>query len=154
MREIIAELIKEDHFLTDVECSSWEKLVDITGEPLLRKGLIEPDFLPSVKETVEKYGAYMVLMDDIAFFHGRPEAGVRELCMTLALLKKPIFLLEKRVKAAFMFAAVDNNSHQELLKELAQCMNDDEFVTLLLDGTDPDAIMNKLREVEKSNEVS
>jgi len=137
-----------------VECESWEQLVDISGEPLLKKGLIEAEFLNSVKETVEKYGSYMVLLDDIAFFHGRPESGVSEICMTLALLKTPVFLLDKRVKAAFMFAAVDNKSHQNLLKELAQCMNDDEFLTLLLDGTDSDAILKKLMEVEQNYEVS
>ncbi|MCL2033840.1 MAG: PTS sugar transporter subunit IIA [Oscillospiraceae bacterium] len=144
---MIAKLIgREGHFLTDIECSSWEELVDITGEPLIRSGSVEPEFLDSVKEAVEKYGAYMVLIDDVAFLHGRPEAGVHELAMSLALLKTPVHLLDKRVKAAFMFAAVDNTSHRGLLKELAGFMNDDEFLELLRDGKDPNAIMKKIEE--------
>ena len=149
---MLSKLIQGEHLLVNVEANTWEELVDITCEPLLRKGLVEPGFLRSVKETVEKYGAYMVLIDDIAFFHGRPESGVNELCMTLALLKKPVYLIDKRVKAAFMFAALNNDSHRDLLKILAKCMNNDSFVELLLNGAEPEAIMNKLREVE--DEVS
>ena len=145
---MISELIQADHLLVGVECASWEELVDIAGEPLVRKGLVEPEYLLSVKKAVEKYGAYMVLVDDVAFFHGRPEDGVRELAMSLALLKTPVYLLDKRVKAAFMFAAVDNDSHLDLLKELAVLMNDDGFLALLLDGNDPHAIYQKIREVE------
>lgn len=151
---MISKLIQGDHILTNVKCESWDQLVDITGEPLIKKGLIECGYLHSVKETINKYGSYMVLLDDIAFFHGRPDSGVHELCMTLALLKNPIFLLNKRIKAAFMFAAVDNKSHQNLLKELAQCMNDNEFLELLLNSNEPDAIIKKLKEVEERYEVS
>jgi PTS system ascorbate-specific IIA component len=146
---MISKLIQEGHLLVDVECDTWEELVDITSEPLLRKGLVEPEFLQSVKDAVERFGAYMVLIDDVAFFHGRPEAGVRELSMSLALLKTPVYLLGKRIKAAFMFAATDNSSHRGLLKELAGFMNDDEFLELLRDGKDPNAIMEKLKEAEK-----
>ncbi|MEG2234700.1 MAG: PTS sugar transporter subunit IIA, partial [Oscillospiraceae bacterium] len=73
---MITKLIGNDNFLPNVKCKTWEQLVDIAGKPLIDEGAVEPQFLDSIKETVERYGAYMILVDDIAFFHGRPEAGV------------------------------------------------------------------------------
>ena len=151
---MITTLINDDTFLQDVECGSWEELVDIAGEPLIRKGFVESEFLRSIKETVEKFGSYMVLVEDIAFFHGRPEAGVHQLAMSLALLKEPVYLLDKRIKAAFVFAAVDNTSHRQLLQELAWSLQDDVFLELLRNGGSKSDLINKFEEAEKKHEVS
>jgi PTS system ascorbate-specific IIA component len=151
---LISALIQEDTFIKDVECGSWEELVDIAGEPLVRKGLVEIGYLQSIKDTVKKFGSYRVLVDVIACFHGRAEAGVHELAMSLALLKTPTYLLDKRVKAAFLFAAVDNESHLGLLRELAAFLDDDEFLTLLRDGKNSNDIMRKLEEASDGHEVS
>ena len=139
---MIAELLKEGHLLTGIECNTWEELVDITGKPLIDAGLIRHEYLLAVKAGVEKYGAYMVLVDDVAFFHARPEDGANALCLSLALLAKPVHILEKRVKAAFMFAAVDNEGHMELLQELAQLLRDDESLKLLCESGDAHAVMD------------
>ncbi|MEG1061496.1 MAG: PTS sugar transporter subunit IIA [Oscillospiraceae bacterium] len=149
---MITKLIGNDNFLPNVKCKTWEQLVDIAGKPLIDEGAVEPQFLDSIKETVERYGAYMILVDDIAFFHGRPEAGVHRVAMSLAILDEPVYLLKKRVKSAFVFAAVDNDSHKNLLRELARSLQDEEFLSLLRNKGSKDEILNKLREVEK-NEV-
>ena len=131
---LLAELIREETLLWGVECGSWEELVGIDAKPLIELGLIEPRYLDSIKEAVEKHGAYMVLVDDVAFFHGRPEDGVNEYAMSLAVLKTPVYLLEKSIKAAFVFAAVDNSSHIDLLRELAELLDNEEFYELLRNG--------------------
>ena len=151
---MIAELLKEGHFLTGVECDSWEELVEITGKPLVAAGLIKPEYLSAVKAGVEKYGAYMVLVDDVAFFHARPEDGANALCLSLAMLAESVYILEKRIKAAFMFAAADSGSHVGLLKELAQLLRDDEFLRLLCESGDGRAVIEKLKGAEKEDEVS
>jgi len=147
-------LEKEGHLLRDVSCADWKELVDVIAVPLLAEDVVTPEFVASAKEAAERFRGYVVLVEDIAFFHGRPESGVREIAMTLALLKEPVYLFEKRIKAAFLFAAVDNKSHANLLKALAQIMNDDVCLELLRDGTDPEAILKKCKEVEKANEIS
>jgi len=144
---VIAALIKDGHLLTDVKCNTWEELVDIAGKPLVDAGLIQPGYLDAVKGGVEKYGAYMVLVDDVAFFHARPEDGANALCLSLAMLAKPVYILEKRVKAAFVFAAVDKVGHVGLLRELAQLLRDDEFLHILCESGDGDAVMNRLKGV-------
>ena len=155
MREIILELLdKEDHIQKDVVCDGWEELVDILAAPLIADGTVEPQYAESAKEAARQFGGYVVLIDDIAFFHGRPEEGVNELGITLALLKEPVYLFEKRIKAAFLFTAVDNISHRGVLKDLSRFMNDDECLELLRRGDDLEAIISKFKEVEGKHEVS
>jgi len=151
---ITALLEKKGHLLQDVACSGWEEVVDLLAAPLIAEGAVTEAFAASAKEGAKQFGGYVVLVEDIAFFHGRPEAGVHEIAMTLALLKEPVYLFEKRIKAAFLFAAVDTESHGELLRALAGIMNDEACLALLRDGTDPDAILKKCKEVEEEHEVS
>ena len=155
MNHIITTLLKkEGHFLRDVVCDDWEELIDIIAAPMIADGAVEPRFSESAKEAAKQFGGYVVLIEDIAFFHGRPEEGVHELALTLALLKKPVYLFEKRITAAFLLAAVDNVSHRGLLKELSWFMNDEDCLEILRKGEDPDAIMSKFMEVEEKHEVS
>jgi len=145
---ITSLLKKEGHLLRDIVCTDWENLVDLLAVPLIADGEVLPQFAESAKVAVRQFGGYVVLVDDIAFFHGRPEDGVQNLAMTLGLLKEPVYLGEKRIKAAFLFAAVDNGSHRSLLGGLAKFMNNDDCLTLLREGRDLDEIMKKFKEVE------
>lgn len=145
---MLSSLIHDETFLEDVSCASWEELVDIAGGVLVKQGSIEPRFLQSIKDTVAEFGAYMVLLDDIAFFHGRPEAGVHEVAMSLALLREPVYLNDRRIMAAFVFAAVDKDSHVQLLTELSECLMDEEFLSLLRNHGTKEQIMRTLRRNE------
>lgn len=142
---ILSELVNEKTFMRDVSCNSWEELVDIAGGVLVEQGAVKPEFLQSIKDTVAEFGAYMVLLDDIAFFHGRPEAGVNRVAMSLALLREPVYLQGRRILAAFVFAAVDKDSHIALLTELSECLQDDAFLALLRESGETEKIMEKLR---------
>lgn len=143
---MIKDLIVDETYLDDVVCSSWEELVDIGGAPLVELGYVEERYLQSIKETVREFGSYMVVVDDLVFFHGRPEAGVRQVAMSLSVLRDPVYLHEKRIKAALVFAAVDNSSHLELMRELGGFLQDEEFLTLLREHGSKEDIMRKIQE--------
>lgn len=145
---MLRDLITDATFQEDVVCRTWEELVDICGAPLLAQGSVQPQFLQSVKETILEFGSYMVLLDDIAFFHGRPEAGVNKISMSLSMLKDPVFLDTRRILAAFMFAAIDNESHLDLLGELSEYLDDEEFLYLLRNHGSKEDIFKKLSKGE------
>ena len=85
-KRMLKDLIRDETFLENVVCGDWRELVELAGGLLVRSGDIEPSYLKSIQETVDEFGAYMVLIEDIAFFHGSPDAGVRNVSMSLALL--------------------------------------------------------------------
>lgn len=142
---MIRDLVTDATYLENVVCCDWEELVDIGGGLLVKQGWVEPRFLQSIKDTIAEFGAYMVLVDDIAFFHGRPEAGVKEIGMSLVVLRDPVYLGEKRIKAAFTFAAVDKNSHLKLMRELGGYLQDESFLELLRTGAGKSAIMERIQ---------
>ena len=82
------------------------------------------------------------------FFHGRPEAGVKEISMSLSMLKEPVYLDDRRILAAFMFAAIDNESHIDLLGELGEHLDDEEFLYLLRNRGSKEDIFKKLNKEE------
>lgn len=145
---MLSDLITDATFQENVVCDTWEELVDICGAPLVEQGSVLPQFLQSVKDTVHEFGSYMVLLDDIVFFHGRPEAGVNKISMSLSMLKEPVFLDTRRILAAFMFAAVDNESHIDLLGELGEQLDDEEFLYLLRNHGSKEEIFKKLNKGE------
>lgn len=149
---MITELLTRETLLADVTCDSWEELVDIAGAPLTQSGAVTPEFLESIKETVSRYGSYMVVIDDIALFHGRPEAGVQRIALSLALLTQPVYLNEARIKAAFVLAATDNDSHIDLMRELASGLGDEGLLRLLRSNGSPDSILNALTRLEQLDE--
>lgn len=146
---MICDLITDQTFLEDVVCESWEELVEIAGGLLVKQGSVEPRFIQSIKDAVAEFGSYMVLVEDIAFFHGRPEAGVKETSMSLTLLRQPVYLAEKRIKAAITFAAVDKSGHLELMRELGGYLQDEGFMELLRNHGGKAAIMERLRKGAK-----
>lgn len=143
---MIRDLIVDETYLDDVVCQSWEELVEIGGAPLVKQNYVEERYLQSIKETVQEFGSYMVVVDDLIFFHGRPEAGVHQVAMSLSMLRDPVYLLNKRIKAALVFAAVDNSSHLELMRELGGFLQDEEFLYLIRNHGSKKAIMKKIQE--------
>lgn len=143
---LLQKYITEKTFLTDVECNNWEEVVQAAADLLIKDGAIEPEYVDAVKDAIHEFGSYMVLLDDIAFFHGRPCSAVHRLAMGLVTLKSPVYLLEKRIKAAFLFAAVDNNSHMELLQEFGEALQDEMFLKLLRENGTKEEILNKINE--------
>lgn len=142
---MLQEYITEKTFLADAECSNWEGVVETAASLLIEDGAIDKGYIDAVKSAVNEFGSYMVLLDDIAFFHGRPCPAVHRLAMSLVTLKEPVYLLEKRIKAAFLFAALDNNSHMELLQEFGEALQDDAFLTLLRENGSKEEILDKIK---------
>lgn len=145
---MLSDVLKEKNILSDVKCKNWEELVDLGTSLLIRDKKIEPSFVKSIKDTIEQYGSYMVLVEDIAFFHGSPDSGVHETCMSLCLLDEPVYLLEKRIKAAFVFAAIDKESHLSILQQFAELISDEKFLDLLRNEHDVKKILEFIKRGE------
>lgn len=143
---MIQDLITEKTVMDNVICQNWEELADIAGDILVLQNSVKPQYIQAMKDVVHELGPYMVVVEGVALFHGRPEAGVNQLAMSLVILKNPVFLEKKLIKAAIVLAAVDNNSHLELMQELAGLLQDEEFLFLLRNCGSKQAVLTKIRE--------
>jgi len=101
----------------------WQEAVQECGRLLLNQGLIEERYIQGMIQTVEEMGNYIVLAPGLALPHARPEQGAQKVGACIVTLKEPVDLLGKDADIFISFSAVDNNSHVEMLRRIAEvCM--------------------------------
>lgn len=144
--------LNEELITIDASVNSWQEAAQAAGRLLLKKNLIEPEFIDSIIETVNKFGPYMILVPKVCFFHGEPGEMVHEPCLSLVTLKNEVRFTEfdnQPIKCAFAFGATDPDSHLDMIKSIASLLADEEFIELITNNGEKEKIIKKIKELEK-----
>jgi len=142
---MIKNILTKDVVLTDVYVNDWRGAVKVCGKLLVDTHKITGQYIESMTRTVEKFGPYMILLPEIALFHGRPDEGVNEICLSLVTFGEEVGFKEfgnEVIRAAFAFGATDENSHIEVLREMALLLQDEIFIDLLKNHGNKNQIMD------------
>ncbi|MGL5230164.1 MAG: PTS sugar transporter subunit IIA [Cetobacterium sp.] len=124
---MIKELLESNiQILPQVD--SWEEAIKIASRPLLEKGYIEPRYIDTMISKVNELGFYIVLSEDVAMPHSRPEDGVLKMGMALLKLDTPAKFGNNNIQIVITLAAKDNESHIDALTNLVELLNDDEKI--------------------------
>lgn len=124
---MIKELLESNiQILPQVD--SWEEAIKIASRPLLEKGYIEPRYIDTMISKVNELGFYIVLSEDVAMPHSRPEDGVLKMGMSLLKLDTPAKFANNNIQIVITLAAKDNESHIDALTNLVELLNDDEKI--------------------------
>jgi len=145
---MVKEILTEELIITSQVASDWRDAITICGDLLVEHGKITNGYIASMVKTVEEFGPYMIMLPEIALFHGRPSECVKEICLSLATFSEPVLFDEygdKTIKAAFAFGAVDSNSHVELLSKMATLLQNNDFTTLLRNNGDKKQIVEMIQ---------
>lgn len=110
------------------QVDSWEEAIKIASHPLLEKGYIEPRYIDTMISKVNELGFYIVLSEDVAMPHSRPEDGVLKMGMSLLKLNTPAKFGNNNVQIVITLAAKDSESHIDALTNLVELLNDDEKI--------------------------
>jgi len=131
---MLKDILTNDTVETDVPVSTWKDAVKAVGHILVRNGHVEEPFIDSMIGVVEEFGPYMILIPEVAFFHGRPGPDVHKACLSLVTLKQPVYFTEydnQKITCAFGFGAIDNESHMNMLMEVTSLLQDETFIELI-----------------------
>lgn len=124
---MIKELLESNiQILPQVD--SWEEAIKIASRPLLEKGYIEPRYIDTMISKVNELGFYIVLSEDVAMPHSRPEDGVLKMGMSLLKLDTPAKFGNNNIQIVITLAAKDNESHIDALTNLVELLNNDEKI--------------------------
>lgn len=124
---MIKELLESNiQILPQVD--SWEEAIKIASRPLLEKGYIKPRYIDTMISKVNELGFYIVLSEDVAMPHSRPEDGVLKMGMSLLKLDTPAKFGNNNIQIVITLAAKDNESHIDALTNLVELLNDDEKI--------------------------
>jgi len=127
--------------------NNWEEAVRGAGNLLLAAGHIEESYIERCVETVKSEGPYMVLTKGIALAHTRPGEDVHAEAISVLSLETPVEFGHKDndpVKVVFLLAALDNNSHINVLMELAQKLSEPGIREALQESSNADEIYEML----------
>lgn len=124
---MIKELL-ENNIQILPQVDSWEEAIKVASSPLLEKGYIEPRYIDTMISKVNELGFYIVLSEDVAMPHSRPEDGVLKMGMSLLKLDTPAKFGNNDIQIVITLAAKDNESHIDALTNLVELLNDDEKI--------------------------
>lgn len=110
-------------FLDHVE--NWQESIRVAANPLLKNGIITENYVEKMIENVKEMGAYIVISNDIAMPHARPEDGANQTAISLLKLKNRVrFNDDKNVNVILALASSSNENHINTLKNISTVLSD------------------------------
>lgn len=120
-----------------VKAIDWKDAIIKSSKILLEKGSIEDKYVEEMIRVLSDVGPYIVLGKHVALAHARPEYGVNELALSFTTLEPPVEFGSENfdpIKLIITLAAIDSNSHIEMLGELADILMNEKKVKALFDA--------------------
>jgi PTS system ascorbate-specific IIA component len=96
---------------------------------------------------LESHGPYIVIAPGIALAHSKPSELIIETGLSLLTLGESVVFgnaANDPVQLVIGLAAIDHDSHMEMMKELADALSDQQFVNSLLNAGDTEEIRQLL----------
>lgn len=141
------EIIEKNDIQVGLHASDYKEAILLASEPLIKEGKITKRYAEMMIESLETLGPYIVLMPGFALAHSAPCEEVKENCLSIAIFDEGIdFKSEKGlVRVVMVLASTDGESHVEKLSKIAsKLMNDDDFITKLVDCGNKEEVYNLL----------
>lgn len=141
------EIIEKNDIQVGLHASDYKEAILLASEPLIKEGKITKRYAEMMIESLESLGPYIVLMPGFALAHSAPCEEVKENCLSIAIFDEGIdFKSDKGlVRVVMVLASTDGESHVEKLSKIAsKLMNDDDFITKLVDCGNKEEVYNLL----------
>lgn len=133
----------------DVDAESPDDAIRIAGNLLVQTGKVEQAYVESMIEAFQGLGAYFVIAPGIALPHSRPEASVKEVCLSLVRLKQPVVFGHPKndpVRLVCAIAGVDKKAHIQMLRSLASILSDEAKLEQILGAATADHVLSIMQQ--------
>lgn len=153
---VLSEITSEKLIQLDVVAVDWEDAIRKAGQPLVNEAKVSPDYIQAMVDTAKESGPYMVISKHVALPHARPEAGSREISISITKLKNPICFGNEEndpVKYIFCLSAIDNETHLNAMAELVELLEGESFYRKIDEATKPKEIYDYILQFENQGEL-
>lgn len=124
--------------------TDWQASIKIASLPLLEQKIITNTYVINMIENIKKMGFYIILTDNVAMPHARPEQGVNKNGVSLLKLNNFVYYGEQKIYLIFILAAIDSNSHIDTLKKLMDVFDNENTIKKLINSKTTDEILKIL----------
>ncbi|MFK4997096.1 PTS sugar transporter subunit IIA [Bacillus sp. N9] len=146
---MLKDLLIEDNIQFEEVIDDWKDAIAKSAEPLLLNGSVTKDYIEAMVKNIEKLGPYVIVGNEVAIPHARPENGVNQLGMSILKLNKPVHLLDNQanqVKIFICLAAIDNQTHLKALAQLTKLLSNPVKLGILKEARTKQDILNLVAE--------
>lgn len=130
-----------------VEASNWREAIrNCSRKPLIR-GKITEKYVENMISSVEEFGPYIVLAENFALAHARPQEDISTGLFFTTLAKPVEFGSDEfdPVKLLVVLSATDSDGHLQLLIELAEILKDRQLVLDLCEAETEEVFLNLIK---------
>jgi PTS system ascorbate-specific IIA component len=138
MSSVLGKALGQGSIKLQQACFSWKECFEVAGEGLVESKRTTSQYTQEMIQAFEDLGPYMVIAPGIALAHGRPSESVIETGLSLVTLANPIEFGSSSndpVSLVIGLAAVDHDSHIDLMAALSELLMSNESVNFLAQAT-------------------
>lgn len=149
---MLRELTDTNLMKLGIQATDWQDAIRQAAQPLVDQSRIRESYVEDIIQGVRDYGPYIVLTKNVALPHARPEAGALRDAIGIATLKTPVYFGNKDndpVKYLFCLSATDDEKHLDGLAQLAQLLENRDFLDELDHASNPAEIIAYLDKLEQ-----
>jgi PTS system ascorbate-specific IIA component len=128
-------------------CFTWKDSFEVAGAGLVESKRTTAQYTQEMIQAFEELGPYMVVAPGIALAHGRPSESVLATGLSLVTLSTPVVFgspSNDPVSLVIGLAAVDHDSHIDLMAALSELLMSNESVNFLLNATNESEVRTYL----------
>jgi PTS system ascorbate-specific IIA component len=135
MSLLVNKALAVGSILLQQSATDWRECFQLAGNGLVASHRVAESYIQEMIQAFEELGPYMVIAPGIALAHARPSASVLETGLSLVTLREPVAFGSENndpVRLVIGLAAVDHDSHIDLMAALSELLMNETKVNILL----------------------
>jgi PTS system ascorbate-specific IIA component len=147
MNSVLLKALGQGSIKLQQTCVNWKESFEVAGAALVESNRTTAQYTQDMIQAFEDLGPYMVVAPGIALAHARPSSSVIETGLSLVTLATPIEFGSSSndpVSLVIGLAAVDHDSHIDLMAALSELLMSNESVTFLAQAVNESEVRNYL----------
>lgn len=131
-KHYIANYVMQENIQIIDECNSWEEAIQLAAQPLLKKKLINQNYVDSMINAINDYGTYMVMTPNTAYVHAGVNDGIFQNCTAILVIKKPVIFAytNSKLVSNIVILGIKDKRENDLLN-IAYIFEKEENIKLL-----------------------
>ena len=136
------DLLRKENVQICDSAENWMEAVRISVRPLEEHGYVEECYKEEIISNIKNLGPYIVIAENIALPHARPEQGVLKTQIAVTLFRQSVFFDGKDmpVRLFVTLAAENNDGHLDALMKISELLSDEKRVETILDSADEESL--------------
>jgi PTS system ascorbate-specific IIA component len=147
MSQLLNQALAEGSISVRATASNWKQAIELAGDALVTSQRTTTQYTEAMVQAFEELGPYMVIAPGIALAHARPSEAVLGTGLSLITLSEPVVFGSEAndpVRLVIGLAAVDHDSHIDLMAALSDLLMDVMKVNMLLQAENVEQVRELL----------